>query len=284
MSQTEHNKKALLSQPPTEATALPHTPMIKQFLAIKAQYPDTLLFYRMGDFYELFFEDAQKASALLNITLTSRGQSQGKPIAMAGIPYHAAEGYLAKLLKHGESVAICEQIGNPATTKGPVERKVVRVITPGTVTDEALLDERQDNLLVSVAVSADGTSYGLANLDVSSGRFALQQLSAEEPLLSEISRLNPAELLWPEDIQLPTPLKQRKGIAIRPTWHFEPASARQLLLKQFACHDLQGFGCDHLPWHWRPRVRYCNILKIPSKALCPICRASILKAVAIVLH
>jgi len=133
MSQAEHNQKAPINKQPTEANALPHTPMIKQFLTIKAQYPHTLLFYRMGDFYELFFEDAQKASALLDITLTSRGQSQGKPIAMAGIPYHAAEGYLAKLLKHGESVAICEQIGNPATTKGPVERKVVRVITPGVI-------------------------------------------------------------------------------------------------------------------------------------------------------
>ncbi len=248
MSQAEHNQKATtINKQPTEANVLPHTPMIKQFLTIKAQYPHTLLFYRMGDFYELFFEDAQKASALLDITLTSRGQSQGKPIAMAGIPYHAAEGYLAKLLKHGESVAICEQIGNPATTKGPVERKVVRVITPGTVTDEALLDERQDNLLVSVAVSVNGASYGLASLDVSSGRFALQQLAAEDTLLSEISRLNPAELLWPEDIQLPALLKQRRGIGMRPAWHFEPASARQLLLKQFACHDLQGFGCEHLP-------------------------------------
>ncbi len=127
-----------------------HTPMMQQFLRIKSEHPDTLLFYRMGDFYELFFDDAKKASQLLDITLTSRGQSAGLPIPMAGIPYHAAEGYLAKLLRHGESIAICEQIGDPATTKGPVERKVVRIVTPGTVTDEALLEDRKDNLLVAV--------------------------------------------------------------------------------------------------------------------------------------
>ena len=128
----------------------PHTPMMQQFLRIKADHPDTLLFYRMGDFYELFFDDAKKASQLLDITLTSRGQSGGLPIPMAGIPYHAAEGYLAKLLRNGESIAICEQIGDPATSKGPVERKVVRIVTPGTVTDEALLEDRKDNLLVAV--------------------------------------------------------------------------------------------------------------------------------------
>lgn len=224
-----------------------HTPMIQQFLAIKAQHPDTLLFYRMGDFYELFFEDAKKASALLDITLTSRGKSQGQPIAMAGIPYHSAEGYLAKLLKHGESVAICEQIGDPALSKGPVERKVVRIMTPGTVTDEALLDDRRDNLLVSVCVSDCGQSFGLASLDVSSGRFVLQQLSSEDHLLSEINRLNPAELLWPENQLIPNAIKNRNGLNKRAQWHFDYASARQLLLNQFNCHDLQGFGCEHLP-------------------------------------
>ncbi|WP_459990059.1 DNA mismatch repair protein MutS [Methylosoma difficile] len=222
-----------------------HTPMMQQFLAIKAQYPDTLLFYRMGDFYELFFDDAKKAATLLDITLTSRGHSAGSPIAMAGIPYHAAEGYLARLLKQGESVAICEQIGDPATSKGPVERKVVRIITPGTVTDEALLEDRQDNLLVAVSVAADG-GFGLAHLDLGSGRFVLQQLASEDALISEISRLNPAELLWSDDQTLPVALKPRSGISKRPPWHFEQASARQLLLKQFNCHDLQGFGCEHL--------------------------------------
>ena len=143
-------------------TLTQHTPMMQQYLRIKADYPDTLVFYRMGDFYELFFDDAKKAAQLLDITLTSRGQSAGMPVAMAGIPYHAAENYLARLLRLGESVAICEQIGDPAASKGPVERKVVRIVTPGTVTDEALLEERKDNTLV--AVVALGNRYGLASL------------------------------------------------------------------------------------------------------------------------
>ncbi|MFI3218694.1 MAG: DNA mismatch repair protein MutS, partial [Methylococcales bacterium] len=168
-----------------------HTPMMQQYHRIKAQYPNTLVFYRMGDFYELFFDDAKKASQLLDITLTSRGSSAGAPIPMAGIPYHAAENYLAKLLRHGESVAMCEQIGDPATSKGPVERKVVRVVTPATVTDEALLEDRKDNLLV--AVCQLDKHYALASLDLTSGRFILQQVDAEHLLLSEIERLNPAE-------------------------------------------------------------------------------------------
>ena len=131
----------------TNATSTSHTPMMRQYLAIKSQYPDLLVFYRMGDFYELFFDDAERAAKLLNITLTHRGQSAGKPIAMAGVPYHAAETYLAKLVKLGESIVICEQLGDPATSKGPVERGVTRIITPGTVTDEALLNEQYDNIL-----------------------------------------------------------------------------------------------------------------------------------------
>jgi len=134
-----------------------HTPMMQQYLRIKSDHPDTLLFYRMGDFYELFFDDAKKASQLLDITLTSRGQSSGLPIPMAGIPYHAAEGYLARLLRNGESIAICEQIGDPSISKGPVERKVVRIVTPGTVTDEALLEDRKDNLLVAVCSSTSSS-------------------------------------------------------------------------------------------------------------------------------
>jgi DNA mismatch repair protein MutS len=223
----------------------PHTPMMQQYLRIKAEHPDTLLFYRMGDFYELFYEDAKKASQILDITLTSRGQSAGIPIAMAGIPYHAAENYLAKLLRHGESVAICEQIGDPATTKGPVERKVVRIVTPGTVTDEALLEERKDNLLVSVCTS-DG-KYGIASLDVTTGRFVLQQVDTDDQLLSEIGRLNPTELLYNEDWPLPVSLKQRSGLCRRAPWHFEPESARSLVLKQFNALDLKGYGCDDLP-------------------------------------
>jgi DNA mismatch repair protein MutS len=228
-----------------QKAASPHTPMMQQFLRIKAEHPDTLLFYRMGDFYELFYDDAKKASHILDITLTSRGQSAGVPIAMAGIPYHAAEGYLAKLLKHGESVAICEQIGDPATSKGPVDRKVVRIVTPGTVTDEALLEDRKDNLLV--AVCGFDAKYGIASLDVTSGRFVLQQVDIEDQLLSEIGRLNPAELLFSEGWTLPVSLKQRGGLCRRPPWHFEPESARLLVLKQFNALDLKGYGCNDLP-------------------------------------
>ena len=227
-----------------------HTPMMQQFLRIKSDHPDTLLFYRMGDFYELFFDDAKKASQLLDITLTSRGQSAGLPIPMAGIPYHAAEGYLAKLLRNGESIAICEQIGDPATSKGPVERKVVRIVTPGTVTDEALLEDRKDNLLVAVCSfpsSSLGTRHGIASLDLTSGRFVLQQVESEDQLLSELGRLNPAELLFNEDWLLPSSLQQRSGLCRRPPWHFEPESARQQVLKQFNTLDLKGFGCDKLP-------------------------------------
>ncbi len=200
----------------------------------------------MGDFYELFFDDAKKAAQLLDITLTSRGNSQGAPIAMAGIPYHVAESYLAKLLRQGQSVAICEQIGDPASSKGPVERKVVRVVTPGTVTDEALLEERKDNLLAAVCV-LDNTQYGIAHLDVTSGRFVLQQVYSDNQLFSEIERLNPAELLFSEDWPLPADLKRRAGLCRRAPWHFEPESARQQVLKQFNTLDLKGFGCDNLP-------------------------------------
>ncbi len=222
-----------------------HTPMMQQFLRIKSDYPDTLLFYRMGDFYELFFDDAKKASRILDITLTSRGQSGGLPIPMAGIPYHAAEGYLAKLLRNGESIAICEQIGDPAASKGPVERKVVRIVTPGTVTDEALLEDRKDNLLVALALTDNG--YGIASLDLTSGRFVLQQVESEAQLLNEIGRLNPAELLFSEDWPLPSSLKQRSGLCRRAPWHFEPESARQLVLKQFNILDLKGYGCENMP-------------------------------------
>jgi len=220
------------------------TPMMQQYLRIKSDHPDTLLFYRMGDFYELFYDDAKKAARLLDITLTSRGQSQGKPIPMAGIPYHAAEGYIARLIRIGESVAICEQIGDPAASKGPVERKVVRIITPGTVTDEALLEDRKDNLLVAICPLQQ--RYGIASLDLTSGRFVLQEVESEDQLLSEVSRLNPAELLYSESWPLPDSLKQRGGLCRRPPWHFEAESARLLVLKQFKAHDLKGFGCEEL--------------------------------------
>ena len=218
--------------------------MMQQFLRIKADHLDTLLFYRMGDFYELFFDDAKKASQILDITLTARGQSAGAPIPMAGIPYHAAEGYLAKLLRHGESIAICEQIGDPATSKGPVERKVVRIVTPGTVTDDALLEDRKDNLLV--AISLIDKKYGIASLDVTSGRFILQEVHSEDQLLSELSRLKPAELLFSEDWSLPHNIQQRTGLCRRPPWHFDQDSARQRVLAQFKTLDLKGFGCDDM--------------------------------------
>ncbi len=221
-----------------------HTPMMQQYLRVKAEYPDTLVFYRMGDFYELFFDDAKKAVQLLNITLTSRGQSNGEPIPMAGVPHHAAEGYIAKLLRAGESVALCEQIGDPATSKGPVERKVVRIVTPATVTDDALLDARQDNLLVAICWLKG--LYGIASLDVTSGRFSLQQVESEDALINEVARLNPAELLFSEDFALSQALKQRHGLCRRPAWHFEADSARERLLAQFKATDLSGFGCEKL--------------------------------------
>ena len=221
-----------------------HTPMMQQYLRIKSQHPDTLVFYRMGDFYELFFDDAVRAAELLDITLTSRGKSAGKPIPMAGFPYHSAEPYVARLIKRGESIVFCEQVGDPATSKGPVERKVVRTVTPGTVTDEALLEDRKDNFLVAIYWVSD--VYGIACLDLGSGRFVLQEVNSEEQLLSEIERLNPAELLVSDDFHLPNVLKERKGMCKRPPWHFDLESATQLILKQFNCHDLNGFGCEHL--------------------------------------
>lgn len=219
--------------------------MMQQYLRIKAQHPEILLFYRMGDFYELFYDDAKRAARLLDITLTARGASAGAPIPMAGIPYHAAENYIARLLKQGESIAICEQIGDPAKSKGPVERQVVRIVTPGTVTDEALLEDRKDNLLVALA--RFDKLIGLACLDLTSGKFVLQQLENDSQLLAEIERLNPAELLFSEDQALPAAIKERKGLCRRPPWHFELDSCRQLILKQFNCHDLKGFGCEQLP-------------------------------------
>lgn len=226
-------------------TPPPHTPMMQQYLRIKADYPDMLVFYRMGDFYELFFGDAERASQLLSITLTKRGQSAGKPIPMAGIPYHAAEGYLAKLVKQGESIAICEQVGDPATSKGPVERKVQRVVTPGTVTDDALLEERRDNLLAALYEHND--TLGLATLDLSSGRFVVQQLIGSEALAGELERLHPAELLLMEDYTLPEGVITAGGITRRPSWHFDHESAVRLLTKQFGTRDLGGFGCADLP-------------------------------------
>ncbi len=219
--------------------------MMQQYLRIKEAYPQMLVFYRMGDFYELFYGDAEKAARLLDITLTKRGQSAGKPIPMAGVPYHAAEGYLARLVKLGQSVAICEQIGDPAASKGPVERKVVRIVTPGTLTDEALLDERQENLLVAINEAPDG--FGIAALDLAGGRFTLQQPADRESLRGELERLSPAEILLEEDSALPDQLKLRGGVTHRPAWHFDRDSAERQLTRQFGTRDLGGFGCQDQP-------------------------------------
>ncbi|GGZ14415.1 DNA mismatch repair protein MutS [Shewanella fodinae] len=217
-----------------------HTPMMRQYLSMKAQHSDMLLFYRMGDFYELFYDDARRASELLGISLTARGKSGGEPIPMAGIPYHAVETYLAKLVQQGESVAICEQIGDPALAKGPVERKVVRIVTPGTLTDEALLQERQDNLLA--AVYEGKTGFGYATLDVASGRFIVTELEDLESLEAELQRTKPAELLYSEDFTQQQLLNSIKGKRRRPEWEFDFDTAMRLLLDQFGTKDLHGFG------------------------------------------
>lgn len=221
-----------------------HTPMMTQYFGIKQHHPEELLFYRMGDFYELFYEDAKKAARLLDITLTSRGNSGGQPIPMAGIPFHAAEGYLARLVKLGESVVICEQVGDPATSKGPVERQVVRILTPGTVSDEALLDERRDNLLA--ALVGNERRFGLATLDINSGRFTAMELSGWETLLGELERLAPAELLIPDDWESNTPIERRRSVRRRAPWEFDQDSAHKALTQQLGTKDLVGFGCADL--------------------------------------
>jgi len=220
-----------------------HTPMMQQFLRIKADHPHDLLFYRMGDFYEMFYDDAKQAAELLDITLTSRGKSGGEPIPMCGVPYHAADNYLARLVKAGVSVAIAEQIGDPATSKGPVERQVVRVVTPGTLSDEAFLDESRDNLLM--ALCQQGDDFGIAYLELSAGRFRVMELTGEEALLSELQRLAPAELLYQESILL-AEITGRSGARSQPEWEFEQESARRALNEQFQTHDLKGFGCEGL--------------------------------------
>lgn len=219
-----------------------HTPMMAQYLQLKAQNPDILLFYRMGDFYELFYDDAKKAAALLDISLTKRGASAGEPIPMAGVPYHAVEGYLAKLVSLGESVAICEQIGDPATSKGPVERKVVRIVTPGTVSDEALLPERQDNLVA--AIYEEKGVFAIATLDMTSGRFLITELPNKEALAAELQRLLPAEILYAEDFSAAEILNNYKGLRRRPVWDFELVTAINLLNRQFGTQSLAGFGVE----------------------------------------
>lgn len=220
-----------------------HTPMMQQYLRLKAENPDILLFYRMGDFYELFYDDAKRASQLLDISLTKRGASAGEPIPMAGVPFHAVEGYLAKLVQLGESVAICEQVGDPATSKGPVERKVVRIVTPGTVTDEALLPERIDNLVAAIYQQDD--QFGYATLDMTSGRFQLCEPETWEAMQAELQRTSPKELLYPEDFTATTLLEKSQGQRRRPIWEFELETAKQQLNMQFGTKDLIGFGVEN---------------------------------------
>ncbi|MEO5560186.1 MAG: DNA mismatch repair protein MutS [Dokdonella sp.] len=222
-----------------------HTPLMRQYFAAKADYPDTLVLFRMGDFYELFYDDARKAARLLDITLTQRGASAGAPIPMAGVPYHSIEGYLARLVKLGESVAICEQIGDPALAKGLVERKVVRVVTPGTVTDAALLEERRDNLLLAIA--AGKSSYGLAWIDLSSGRFLISEVGGAEALAAELARLTPAETLVGEDVAWPNFVTTLPGLRKRAPWHFDGTTAQRELARFFGTRDLSGFGAEGLP-------------------------------------
>ena len=219
-----------------------HTPMMQQYLRIKAQHPDLFVFYRMGDFYELFYDDAERAARLLDITLTKRGESAGAPIKMAGVPHHAVEQYLAKLVRAGESVAICEQIGDPSTSKGPVERKVVRIVTPGTVTDAALLEEKRDNVLLAVQRVRD--RLGIAWLSLAAGRFNILETTPDD-LPAELERLRPSEILVADSESWPQ-LEGRAAVRRIPAWHFDEESARRNLCAQFATHDLAGFGVtDH---------------------------------------
>ncbi len=235
--------------------------MMQQYLRIKADHPDILVFYRMGDFYELFYDDARKAAQLLDITLTARGKSGGQPIPMAGIPYHSADNYLARLVSQGKSVAICEQIGDPASSKGPVERKVVRVVTPGTVTDEALVNERRDNVLAGLSYL--DSHFGIATINLSSGRITMLQLDTASAVIDELERLQAAELLISEDLSVdntthadPTTLsdktlhqylQQARGMRRMPPWHFEIDTATRLLTQQMGTRDLHGFGCADMP-------------------------------------
>jgi len=226
--------------------------MMQQYLRLKAQHPDILLFYRMGDFYELFHDDAEKAARLLDITLTTRGASAGVPIRMAGIPWHSAEQYLAKLVKLGESVAICEQIGDPATSKGPVERAVTRIVTPGTLTDSALLEDKADNVLL--AICAQRNSLGLAWLSLASGDLRAIEI-APELLAAELQRIAPAEVLVNDAVASALQLGDH-ALTRLPEWHFDIEAGRTRLLKQLGAASLAGFGAEDLA----PAIGACGAL------------------------
>jgi DNA mismatch repair protein MutS len=232
------------SAPPAIADLDQHTPMMQQYLRIKAQYPDMLLFYRMGDFYELFYQDAERAAALLDITLTTRGASAGEPIRMAGVPYHAAEQYLARLVKLGESVAICEQIGDPKASKGPLERKVVRIVTPGTLTEDALLEDKADSVLLALLPA--GEKVALAWLTLTSGRFTAAEVAAGR-LAGELARLAPAEILLPEGWSHPALGGLMAALTRRPDWQFDARRGKRLLCEHFGTRDLTAFGIEERP-------------------------------------
>lgn len=237
---------------PGEPDLPKHTPMMQQYLGLKAQYPNMLLFYRMGDFYELFYEDAEKAARLLEITLTQRGASAGTPIKMAGVPYHAVESYLARLVKAGESVAICEQVGDPAASKGPVERKVVRIVTPGTLTDAALLDDKAPNILMALCVERE--MAGLAWLNLASGELRVME-TAPRAWFAEAQRIAPAELLIVESIEIALPDSHCAQTRL-PAWHFEFEAARTLLIQHFGTAELAGFGVEDM----RPAISAAGAL------------------------
>src|SRR5947207_7586963 len=218
--------------------SLDHTPMMQQYLRIKGEHPDILVFYRMGDFYELFYDDAEKGARLLDITLTSRGQSAGAPVKMAGVPVHSVEQYLAKLVRLGESVAICEQIGDPALAKGPVDRQVTRIVTPGTLTDSSLLDDKADNILL--ALTRDKSTVGLAWLSLASGTLRVAEI-APQALGNELRRIDPAEVLVAEGVHLDGYFTTRL-----PAWHFDVDAGKRRLLKQLGAATLAGYGVEDL--------------------------------------
>jgi len=250
--------------------------MMQQYLRIKAQHPEILLFYRMGDFYEMFFDDAHKAANLLDITLTARGRANGEPIPMAGIPYHAADNYLAKLVRQGQSIAICEQIGDPKTSKGPVAREVVRIITPGTLTEDSLLDAKQINLLCAVHIEHNNTSqaqFGIASLELSSGHFNICQVSGLDNLKSELTRLHPAEILLNENdpLNLQKALQQNYPISFKQQheWLFNLEHAEKVLLEQFNTNDLSSFACQDVPLATIAAGSIVEYLKITQRSALP---------------
>jgi DNA mismatch repair protein MutS len=229
--------------------AAPHTPLMQQYLAIKAGYPDLLLLFRMGDFYELFYDDARKGARLLNITLTQRGESAGAPIPMAGVPAHALDQYLARLVRLGESAAICEQVGEVGVDKGPVRREVVRVVTPGTVTEDALLDPRRANVLAALCATRE--RHGLAWLELASGQFGVVEAAHASELHAELARLRPMDILVADDVGRQSIADNGVGTGMptyrpQPPWHFDPGSAQRLLTQQFGTRDLKGFGAEGL--------------------------------------